>query len=283
MKSITWTVARGAARRVVGYNDPPPPPSPQNNEELEKAKFEADAARAEAEKIRKQLEEVKRAVPSDEQRARWAELEAAAEKAEQERAMKAGEFEKLKQQLTERYEREIEGHKQATKNALDRAEALEREVEEEMIAREFEAATTLFGPTGKTVWFPQFAMAYLRRYVEIEKSEAGGRTVRRVVVKDDRGTKIVDKNGSPMPFVKAMEELIASHPMRDAILRGSGKVGAGNSGGGHGTSGDIDVSRLKQSDFNDPKVRDAVRNRFAASGGLQVGPGFDKLRQNRNK
>lgn len=283
MKNRTWNARSAQRATVVGYDTVPPPPaiSQAQQEELDRLKFEADQARAEAAKIKAALEDVKKEMPSAEQRARWAELESQAAKAEEDRALKAGEFETLKAQLTTRYEREIEGHKQATANALARAEGLERDIEDEMVAREFAAASNLFGPSGKTVWFPDVAQAYFRRNVEVEKTEQNGRTVRRVIVKTANGTTVLDKNGQPMAFAKAMEELIDSHPQREAILRGSGKVGAGSLGGSHGTSGDIDVTRLKQKDFEDPKVRDAVRNKLSSSGGLQIGPGFDRFQRNK--
>jgi len=276
-----WTPRLGYRAAVIGFDDPPPP-QPDANEALERLKFEAEQARAEAAKAKLALEEAKKAQPSDEQRARWAELEAQAEKAEQDRAMKAGEFETLKGQLTSRYEKEIDGHKQATANALAKAEALERDIENEMIAREFAQAQTLFGPTGKTIWFPEVAETYFRRNVVVEKLDQNGKTVRRVIVRNNAGTTILDNKGAPMAFAKAMEELIDNHPQKDAILRGSGKVGAGSFGGSHGTSGDIDVTKLRASDFGDEKVRDAVRKSQAASGGLQIAPGFAKLR-NRGK
>lgn len=271
---------RRATRAVIAYNDPPPPPQ---DGELERLKFEADQARAEAAKAKALLEEEKKNAPTAEQRAKWAELEAEAARAEEERAVKKGEFDTLKGQLTTRYEREIEAHKAATQNAVARAEALDKDIDEEMIAREFAQASGLFGPTGKTIWFPELAQAYFRKDVAVEKVEQNGRTTRRVIVKDTRGATILDKQGGPMVFAKAMEELIESHPQRDSILRGSGKSGPQSPGGSHGAGGSIDTSRLKQSDFSDPKVRDAVRDNLATAGGLQIAPAFDRMRRSKGK
>jgi hypothetical protein len=265
-------------------NDPPPPPP--TDEEIQRAKYEADAAKAEAAKIKQQLDEIKKSLPSDEQRARWAELEQQAAQAEQQRLEKAGEFEKLRDQMNERHQRELEAQRQLTQNESARREQLEREIEDALIGQEFAQATDLFGPSGKTVWFPEVAQAFFRGHVAVESvtPPGGGSARRRVVVKDRHGATIMDpKSGSPMPFAKAMDELIDSHPQKQQILRGSGKVGANSPGGLGGGSGEMDLSRLTSRDFQDPKIREAVRSKMSTAGGLQIGPAFDRARAAKNK
>jgi hypothetical protein len=272
-----WQVRARVGRPVIAFNDPPPPPPSPEDEALARLKFEADQARAEAAKVKAALDEIRKQLPSDEDRARWAELEEKEAKAAEANAVKKGEFETLRTQMTERHEKEIKAREQMLQNEAARREKLERDIEDAEIGRAFAEATALFGPTGKTVWFADVAQSYFRGNVAVDVSEQNGRTVRRVIVKDRHNATILDpKSGQPMAFAQAMSELIDSHPLKDQILRGSGKVGAGSSGGGHGVSGDLDMSKLRREDFSDPNIRDAVRDKLATSGGLQIGPAFDR-------
>ncbi len=258
-----------------------PPPPPNAEEEIQRQRYESDQAKAEAARLKRELEEIRKALPSDEQRTRWAELEAEQQKAEEEKARKAGEFDSWRQQLNERHQKEIEAERQNRTNEAARAAALENELRETLVAREFADATDLFGPTGKTVLPPSIAQSYFARNVEVQVSDAG---VRSVVVKDSHGAAILDpKTGRPMPFAKAMWEVIDAYPQKTQILRGSGKVGTNSSGGIYDGEGGIDVSRLKPSDFHDQKVRDAVRQKMNVAGGLQIGPGFDRLRKKNDR
>jgi hypothetical protein len=261
-----------------------PPPAPVTDEDLQRARYEKDQAAAEAARLKRELEEAKRNLPSEEQRARWAELEAAQQAAEEERARKAGEFDSWRQQLNERHQRELDTIRQDRANEEARRAALETELKDTLVAREFADATDLFGPAGKTVLLPAVAQSYFGPHVHVEVLETGGRTERRVIVKDSHGATIVDpKTGKPMAFAAAMREVIDAHPQKAYLLRGSGKVGANSSGGAYDGDGGIDISRLKSGDFQDPKVRDAVRQKMNVAGGLQIGPGFDRLRQAQEK
>lgn len=266
--------------------DPQPPqPQPVTEEDLQRARYEKDQASAESARLKRELEEIKKALPSDEQRVRWAELEAAAQAAEDERKLKAGEFDSWRTQVNERHQREIEAERQNRANEEARRASLENELKETLVAREFADAVDLFGPTGKTVLLASIAQSYFARNVEVETFDTGGgRMDRRVIVKDAHGSTIVDpKTGKPMTFAKAMNEVIDAHPQKTHILRGSGKVGANSSGGAYDGDGGIDLTRLKAGDFSDPKIRDAVRSKMNVAGGLQFGPGFDKLRQQQDK
>jgi hypothetical protein len=262
--------------------DPPvDPPPAADDEAIKQAKFEADAAKAEAARIKRELEELKKHLPNDDQRARWAELEAMAAKAEEDRLKKSGEFDAWRQQINDTHSKALDAERQMRENASAQAKAIETDLQNTLIGQEFARTSDLFGPTGKTVLLPEVAQSYFARNVEVEvvPHPAGGAPSRRVVVRDHHGAIILDaKNGQPMSFGLAMAQLIDSHPQKAHLLRGSGKVGSNSTGGAHGT-GDIDLSRLKASDFADPKVREAVKERQAAAGGLQIGPAFDRIKQ----
>ncbi len=255
------------------------PPAPPDEEALRKMQMEADAARAEAARVKRELEDIKRQLPNEEQRARWADLEAQAAKAEEERLKKAGEFDGWRTQITEKHSKELEAERQLRENAAAKAAEIERDLQQTLISQQFAQASDLFGPTGKTVFMPEVAQPYFARFVEVvtEASAHGGAPQRRVVVRDHHGAIILDtKTGQPAPFAKAMSELIESHPQKAHLLRGSGKVGANNSGGAHGGQ-DLDLARLKAADFNDPKVREAVKAQQSNAGGLQVGSAFERM------
>ena len=125
---------------------------------------------------------------------------------------------------------------------------------------------------------PAIAQSHLARYVEVQTDETSG--ARTVVVKNASGAPILDtKTGKPMEFGKAIGELIDSLPEKARILRGSGKAGSGNGGGADGGPGERDLTNLRPADFQDPKVRDAVRANMANAGGLRIGPAFDIKRK----
>lgn len=265
--------------------DDPPPPGVQDEEAIRQARMEADAAKAEAARMRRELEETKKNLPNDEQRARWAELEAQAAKAEEERLKKAGEFDGWRTQIADKHAKELEAERQLAANAAAKAKEIESNLCDTLIGQEFAKASDLFGPTGKTVLLPEVAQSYFKNNVEVElvPSPHGGAPSRRVVVRDHHGAILVDpKTGQPYSFPKAMSELIDSHPQKAHLLRGSGKVGSNSTGGAHGGQ-DLDLTRLKASDFNDPKVREALRERAANAGGLQMGPAFDRIKQQKGK
>lgn len=258
----------------------PAPIVPTPDGELERLRFEADKARAESARIQKALDEIKKQLPSDDQRARWAELESQFQTAEEQRRRKEGEFDEWRAQINDKHAKELDAERQLTANAKAQAEAHERELNETLIGLAFSGATEWFGPMGKTVLPADVAKSYFGTHVMVES--VNGK--RRVVVKDARGTVIVDgKSGQPAAFSQAIGEIIDAHPDKRAILRGANRVGSG-SAGGDGTLEGRDLTRLKASDFKDASVRDAVRDQLAAPGGLQFGPAFDRIaRERRNK
>lgn len=242
---------------------------------VKRTAFERDSAKAEAAKLKRELDEIRRALPSDEQKQRWAELEKQAETAEEERKRKAGEFDSWRQQVSTKYETQIEAVKKQTQAEAERAAGIEKELHDTLKGLSFSSASDLFGPNGKTVLMPAVAQAYFASHVEVVKDEATN--ARRVVVKDAHGSVLVDpKTGAPMEFARAMKELIDAHPDKDHLLRGSGKVGSGSPGGTQGGAGALDLTRLKPADFKNPQVAAALRLRHAQAGGLQIGSNFDR-------
>lgn len=248
------------------------------DEAVKKAAFERDQATAKAAKFQKELDELKKALPTDEQKARWAELESAAEKTEEERKKKAGEFDAWRTQIADKHAKDLEAERKRIEAETHKAAEIEKELHDTLKGLSFAGASDLFGPTGSTVLMPAIAQAYFANQVEVVKDETSG--ARRVVVKDATGSVLVDpKTGAPMEFARAMKELIDSHPDRDHLLRGSGKVGSGSPGGGHGSGHQIDLNRLKPSDFHNPKVREALRQQSEGAGGLVVAPALRRLQQ----
>lgn len=244
-------------------------PAAVPEEVFKKAAYERDQAKADAAKFRKELEDIKKALPTDEQRQKWADLESAHAKAEEERARKAGEFDALRQQMKDRHDGVVKAKDKAIAEEQARASAIDKELNDTLIGLQFAAAQSLFGAQGKTVLLPEIAQAYFAGRVEVQVDEKT--RVRSVVVKDAHGAVIVDpKSGQPMEFVKAMEEVIDAHPAKNSILRGSGKVGSGSSGGGTGahSEGPIDASRLTPEQRRDPKVIAALKRQLPRGGAV---------------
>ncbi len=256
-------------------------PTAVDDEAIRQARMDADAARAEALRVKKELDEAKKLIPSDDARARYAQLEEQAQRAEEERLKKEGDFTAWRTQIAEKHDKALAELREQKENASAQAQAIEKDLQATLIGQEFAKASDLFGPTGKTILPPDVAQDHFARHVVVETAASpnGGAPARRVVVKDYHGAVIVDpKSGQPMPFGKAMAELIESHPQKNQLLRGSNKSGSNSPGGAHGGQ-DTDLSRLKAEDFQDPKVRAAVKARQNAAGGLQFGTAFDRLKK----
>lgn len=246
-----------------------------NEDAVKKLAFERDSARGETAKLKKQLDELQKNMPTEEQRAKWQEMEAAAAKAEEDRQRKAGEFDELRRQIVERHDGQIKAKDKALAEKQAERDAIDAELNNTLIGLQFAGAASLFGPNGKTVLLPEVAQSYLGNRVAIQRDEKTG--ARQVVVKDAHGQVILDpKSGQPMEFGKAMEEVIDAHPAKQALLRGSGKSGSNSPGGGNGLESK-DLNNLRPSDFADPKVREAVRRQQSSAGALQIGPAWDKL------
>lgn len=278
--TVRYTV-RGFHGRVDPPTLPQDPPPSDTPEAIERARFEADQARAEALKLKKELDDIRKQLPTQEERARWAELEQQHLSAEEQRRRKEGEFDQWRVQIQEKHSKELDAIRQVEQNARALAEKAERELNDNHVVQAFYGATEWFGPTGKTTMLPDVAKAYFANHVEVEVVPApnGGAPRRRVVVRDHNGTVLVDpKTGQPLPFDKAIGELIDSHPSKAYLLRNSGRVGSG-SAGGNGEGDEIKIGKLSREDFKRPEVRAKVRQSLEAPGGLQIGPGFDAIRR----
>lgn len=226
-----------------------------------KKAFEArQAAKKEADDLRKQLANMSGIDPEE-----YRTLKQQAEQAEQERAKKAGEFDKLQQQLVTKHQAEKADLEKSAKDYKSRWE-------QDRIGRAFGEAVDLFGPSGLTKYIPSEAEAIFAKHVRIEDDGA-------IVVLDSRGDVILDgKTGKPAAFSAGMAELIDSMPDKKYRLRGSGTTGSGSSGGATSSSPrGVDLNNLKASDFNDPKVREAIKRRQAEAGGMVFGSNFDRI------
>jgi hypothetical protein len=235
------------------------------------AYYQAEAKKAFADRddAKKKLRELEQsgAVLSAEDRKLFDELKKQQKQLEEEKLTKAGEFEKMKQQL-------IDGHAAETKKHTERIAQLETTLRQTSVGREFAAAAALFGKDAKTILTPEIAEAYFGRYVDVDK-ETGV-----VTVKNMNGQVILDlKTGKPAAFADAMSELIESLPNKDAVLRGSGKTGSGSSGGagGGGNGQPTTLQNLKPSDLLDPAKREELKKQLATAGGMQIGSAFDKV------
>jgi len=226
---------------------------------------EAKAAFKARDKVKEDLRKLQESgrVISDEQRERYAALEAAAAKAEEDRAAKAGEFDSLRVQLTTKHQQEIEDREK-------KLTAVTEKYKRNAVRAEFGAAVDYFSgaETSKTILDVDMAIAVLGQYVVVEDTDDG----HRIVVKNPRGETILGKDGNPSPFTAAIGELPQQLPNRDRILRGSGKTGSGSSGGVGVTSKDMDIVELtKRVNQGDKKAIEAMKQRQAATGEMTYG------------
>lgn len=264
-------------------DETPNPPDPKDDE-IKRTKYERDTFKAKADRLEAEFTALKQKLPSQEQLERWQQLEAEQAKLEEERQKKAGEFDGILRQRDEKFEKERKAFQQQIEDAIAKAKAAETELERSMIASEFGSATDWFGgETARTILKPTRAHQILGDHVKVETYEDGGKVKRRVIVTDLNGEPIYDtKTRQPAAFTQAIGELIDMLPDKNDILRGSGRTGSGNSGGTR-DGGDrpvIDARVAQRADaFRDPKNRQALRDQMDRSGGLQIGPGFDRARR----
>ncbi len=209
-----------------------------------KKAFEArQRAKAEADELRAKLDSYKGIDPEE-----YRTLKQQQEHAEQERAKKAGEFDKLKEQLVTKHQTELTAAQQA------KAE-LENRWRKTVIGRAFSDASDLFGPSGKTIYLPSDAERIFGDRVQLTDDGT-------LAVLDSSGEVILDgKTGRPASFAVAMAEYIDSLPDKQYRLRGSGKTGSGSSGGASGVRehGALDAANLTPEQRRDPKVLAALR------------------------
>ncbi len=168
--------------------DPDPPAPTADDEVVRQARIDADAARAEAARVKKELEDIRKQLPSEEQRTRWAELEAHQQKLEEEKAKAAGNFDEWRRQINEKHAKDLEAERQMRENAAAQAATIEKALQDTLVGQEFAKASDLFGPLGKTVLLPEVAQSYFAGNVQVEVvTSPNGAPNRRVIVKDHHG------------------------------------------------------------------------------------------------
>lgn len=242
----------------------PPPDGGGGGGGKDAAYWEAEAKKAfqARDNVKAEMKKLQEAglVLTPEQKARQQELEDAAAKADEEKKRAAGQFDTLKQQLVEKHTAELT--ERDTKLST-----LSTRFQNTVVRAEFGTASELFGghAESKTVLDVDMAISYLGRYVSVQDDEKDARGYR-IVVKDAHGNEIVDGKGNPVPFAKAIAEVIATLPNKDRILRGSGKAGSGSSGGGDGIVKDADLETLtRQAAKGNANAIKALRDRRAGN------------------
>lgn len=239
--------------------------------EMKSAFKDRDAAKKRAKELESRLKELENRVMTDEQIREHQELL-------EERAKRTGDVNKVNEQWQTRFAQQNEAH---TKAIAERDERVAKEISKrhaKAVKAEFASATDWFGGHENTKAVLDVAMAIdvLGKYVSVEDNDDGEEFI---AVKDPRGRVILGPDGNPAPFTVAIGELINALPNKDRILRGSGKAGSGNAGGANGGHGDRNLNRLTPADFNDPKVRAAIKDQQAAAGGLVFGSAWDRARK----
>jgi hypothetical protein len=227
--------------------------------EAQKAFRDRDAAKAELRK----LSESGR-VLTDEQIEKYKALETAAEKAEEDRKRKAGEFDTWRESITKKHSTELEAERQ---RAID-ADTKWRNTH---VGLAFAGASDLFGKEGLTIYSPKAAEKIFKEHVRIEDDGS-------VAVLDASGNVMVDaKTGKPASFSAGMRELIESLPDKADHLRGSGKAGSGNSGGSNTPLIQADVTELtRRANTGDKAAVDALRARRNNSNKLVMGSALSR-------
>jgi len=204
-------------------------------------------------------------VLSDEQIEKYKKLEDAAAKAEDDRKRKAGEWDSLRTQLTEKHAHEL-------KERDTKLSTLSERFKRTVVRAEFGAATDYFGgDSAKTILDVDLGMAALGKFVTVEDTD--DEVGYRVVVKKPNGDTIIGDDGNPAPFATAIGELIKLLPNRDRILRGSGKTGSGSSGGASGSREPIDFRNLTPAQRRDPKILAQLRAQ-RPEGGIVMGEAY---------
>jgi hypothetical protein len=231
-------------------------------------KEEAKKAFAARDELKAKIRELEGKTLSDEDRDQFAKLKESQAKAEEDRKRKAGEWDTLRVQLSEKHANEI-------KERDTRLSTLSTRFKDTVVRAEFGAASDWFSgaDTSKTILDVDLGMAALGKYVTVEDTDdAEGY---RVVVKRPDGKVIIGDDGNPAPFSDAIGELIQALPNKDRILRGSGKTGSGSSGGSTHAAKPADVIELTQrASAGDKDAIKQLKDRRNAGGGVVFGSAF---------
>ncbi len=246
--------------------DPKPDPKPGvppggNADDIAYWQGEAKKAFQARDAIKAQMRDLEGRALSEDQKAEYDRLKGAAAKLEEDRKRAEGQFDALKAELVSKHDAEL-------KAAQQQLADLKQTVETRDITTAFLGASEWFGPTGKTILPPEVAMAYLRPYCAVDDG--------RVVVRDLKGQVIHGRDGNPAPFAEAMGELIGSLPHKDALLRGSGKVGSGSAGGSQGVEALDMTALIARARSGDPNALARLRQVQAAEGGIVQGAAFER-------
>lgn len=235
-----------------------------------KKAFEArDAAKGE---IRKLQEEGR--VLTQEQKDRLAQLEDKERKAAEDQKRAEGRFDELKTELVTKHQTEVQTRESRIKE-LEEIIA-DREIDLAFSTASVDKRPMFGGDDAYTVLTAGIAANAFRRHILVEHLEIDGRKTAVIRVKHPASGKVIlGSDGNPAPFSVAMAELISALPDKDRILRGSGKTGSGSSGGAGDTSTGTYTSVTAKQLRDDPKARQAVRQRQSAAGGVQVGSYWD--------
>ncbi len=227
--------------------------------EAKKAFQARQDAKKEADELKKRVAAFEGVDPEE-----YKTLKEQAQKAEEDRAKKAGEFEKVQQQLVQKHSAEL-------KTEQEKRSAAESKLQRTLISREFASAVDLFGPSGKTIYLAADAERIFGDRVRLEDDGS-------VVVLDGAGQVILDgKTGKPAAFSAALSEYIDSLPDKQYRLRGSGKTGSGSSGGttGGNAFAGVDFSNLTPQQRRDPKVIEQLK-KMKPGGGMVFGRVYEQ-------
>lgn len=242
--------------------EPNPNPAPDGKDaaywqnEAKKA-FEArDAAKREA-------KELAGKTFSDDDAALFAKLKEADAKTEEERKRKAGEFDTWRADILKKHQADVA---ERDKKVADAADKLKRT----LIGLAFAGANDIFGKDALTIYGPMAGERIFSDYVELADDGT-------VVVKNRSGNVILDaETGKAASFSAAIRELIESLPDKNDHLRGSGKTGSGNSGGGQpGTQADV-AELTQKAAKGDKDALAQLKARRGSSGSLVMGTAFSR-------
>jgi len=245
--------------------------------EAKKAFADRDAAKKKARELEEQIRDLQGKVLSDDDHATFAKLKEQAVQLEEERAKKAGEFETLRKQIEERHAKAVEKLQTEIKERDTKQATLSDRFRDTVVTAAFGSAADLFGghDQSKTILDVELGKAALGKYVTVEDDEHDPRGYR-IVVKNLRHEPILGKDGNPAPFGEAITELIESLPNKDRILRGSGKVGSGSSGGSSHKQGPVDLdATIRKAAQGDKEAIKALKDR-QQPGGIVSGTAWEK-------
>jgi len=162
-----------------------------------------------------------------------------AKKRELEDAEKKGQFDKIKAQMIEHHNEEIDGLKTELAASNAESEKLRGQIVELTVGAEFSNSNFL---TSETLLTGKMARRMFGDHFDVEDGKVVG-------YDKPRGAKdrapLVDAQSNPVSFDKAIEKIISLEPNKDDFLKAKGKDGAGsksnNQGSGKGKSNTEDL------------------------------------------